>query len=142
MPAGLNDKIDAWWTAFATQTGDFRDLFKRRKEWDLPAWMHENLGAICADLMWEFGPAVHGEGHRLVITTEWRRHLRPLVKRILGRAPQIDGWEFYPYRLPEDFGMAEETVKARTGGSIAKTFFRAAVNDIHRIDFLFLAKDL
>jgi hypothetical protein len=141
MPSDLNKEIDAWWTAFAARSGDLRDLFKRRKEWDLPAWMHEHLGAICQKLMWEFGPAVHREGHRLVITAEWRRYLRPLVKNILNRAPQIDGWEFYPYRLPEDFEMAEQTVAARTGGSVAKTFFRATVNDVHKINLLFLARN-
>lgn len=141
MPSDLNERIDAWWTAFAARTGDLRDLFRRRKKRDLPAWMHEHLGAICEHLMWEFGPAVHGEGHRLVITPEWRRYLGPLVKQILERAPQIDGWEFYPYRLPEDFDMAEQTVAARTGGSVARTFFRATVNDVHKIDLAFLARD-
>jgi len=32
--------------------------------------------------MWEFGPAVNKEGHRLVITPESAHHLRPLVNRI------------------------------------------------------------
>jgi hypothetical protein len=141
MSIDQHDTIDAWWTAFAAQTNDLRELFKQRKEWDLPAWMHEHLGAISPDLMWEFGQAIHCEGHRLVITAEWRRHLRPLVKEILRRAPRLDGWEFYPYRLAENFDLAEQTVEARTGGSIAKTFFRAEVNNVHKINLQYLAKN-
>ncbi len=101
----------------------------------------EHLGAIDTALMWEFGPAIRGEGHRLVITPESRRDLRPLVRRILGLAPRLDGWEFYAYRPPEDFDMAEQTVKGRTGGSIAKTFFRAAVSEFNKVALLFSERD-
>ena len=76
-------RIDAWWKAFAAKTGDLDDLFASGLQWDLPAWMHEHLDAINPHLMWEFGPAVSGEGHRLVITPEAERHLRPMVDTIL-----------------------------------------------------------
>ena len=55
--------------------------------------------------MWEYGPAVRQEnGRRLVITPESQRHLRPMLRTILERAPKIAGWEFYPYRLAETLG--------------------------------------
>ena len=141
MPTDLIQKIDAWWAEFTARTDILSDVFARRKNWDLPAWMQTHLHAIDEHLMWEFGPAIRGKGHRLVITSEFRRDLRPLVKQILARAPRLDGWEFYAYRLPEDFEMAEQTVMARTGGSISKTLFRARVNDINKIDILFLSRD-
>jgi hypothetical protein len=142
MSTSQIELIDAWWAAFTKRTGDLCDLFANRKPWeDLPIWMHHNLRAIDRHLAWEFGPAIHGNGHRLVITSEWRRDLRPLVKQILSRAPKLDGWEFYPYRLPEDFGMVDQFVKTRSGGSVLKTFFRATVNEINKIDLCFLAPD-
>ncbi|HVT45754.1 MAG TPA: hypothetical protein VMT00_15350 [Thermoanaerobaculia bacterium] len=46
-------RIDAWWRTFATRTNDLDALFSGNAEWDLPAWMHENLQAIHPSLMWE-----------------------------------------------------------------------------------------
>ena len=100
MPDNQEDRIDAWWAAFQAKAADLDALFSRQAEWDLPGWMQENLQPIHPHLMWEFGPAVEGPGHRLVITPESRRHLRPLVAEMLRRAPPLDGWEFYAYRLP------------------------------------------
>jgi hypothetical protein len=60
-----------------------------------------------------------GDGHRLVITPESRRELRPLVWELLARAPQIPGWEFYEYRPAESFEQAEFSVQGRTGGTLA-----------------------
>jgi hypothetical protein len=101
--------------------------------------MHRHLGSIHPGLMWEYGPAVRQEGHRLVITPEARRDLRPLVEQILARAPKIPGWEFYAYRLAEDFEMAQQTVEARAEGDIANTWFRASINDVNKIDLTFTA---
>jgi hypothetical protein len=98
--------------------------------------MHRYLHPIDPDLMWEFGPALAG-GHRLVITPENHRHLRPLVAEILRRAPNIPGWEFYAYRLPESIDMALETVQARTNGDIRGSLFTAAVGKGNRIDVTF-----
>ena len=134
------DRIDAWWDAFQAKAEDIDALFSRKTEWDLPAWMEEHLQAIHPALMWEFDAAVQGPGHRLVITPESRRDLRPLVSEILRRAPQLDGWEFYAYRLTEDYEMAVQTVEARTQGDIGKTFFRATIGDFNRIDVVFCAE--
>lgn len=82
-------KIDDWWQEFAGKTDLLRAHFKGQTQWDLPEWMTDHLQAIHPDLMWEFGPAVHGEGHRLVITPEFRHFLLPLITTILDRAPQL-----------------------------------------------------
>lgn len=141
MSPDLIPKIDAWWTEFRSRTDDLDQHFLQGKKWDLPGWIHDHLQVINPNLMWEFGPAVRGRGHRLVITPESRRYLRPLVQQILARAPQIDGWEFYAYRLPEKFERTESIIQARTGGNVSKTFFRAEVDGLNRIDLLFLSRD-
>lgn len=141
MPDKITQKIESWWREFTAKANDLADLFARRAEWNLPDWMQEHLQGINKHLMWEFGPAAQGDGHRLVITPERRRYLRPLVKQILARAPRLDGWEFYAYRLAEDFEQTQITVTGRTGGDISKTLFRAAVNESNRIDLLFLSRN-
>jgi hypothetical protein len=98
--------------------------------------MGKYLQGIHSGLMWEFGPGLAG-GHRLVITPEQDRHLRPLVDVILERAPQLDGWEFYPYRLPESAEQAGLAVQARTGWDLTGTTARAAVGELNLIDLAY-----
>lgn len=133
------DPVSIWWTAFQQKVAQIEGLFSGAGEWDLAGWMHEHLGPVSPDLMWEFGPALGGEGHRLVITPETRRDLRPLVTHLLERAPRLAGWEFYGYRPREDYDEAVQTVEGRTGGDITQTFFRASVGEFHRIDLTFFA---
>lgn len=132
-------RIDAFWSALASRTGDLEALFKRQQDWDLPAFMAEHLGAVHPELMWEFGPGARGSGHRLVITPESARHLRPLLGTLLERAPQLPGWEFYGYRLPEDAAMAEHTVQARTQGSLANVKVRLQPTEAGQVKLTFLS---
>src|SRR5262245_28932442 len=134
---GVAAKIDAWWREFQGRTGEIVDLFTRKVHWDLPEWMNEHLGGIDSRLMWEYGPAVNGSGHRLVITPESAHHLRPLVRAILERAPAVDGWEFYEYRLAENLELARVTVEARTGQDIGELQFRASRGEHERVDVSF-----
>src|SRR4051794_3646456 len=78
-------RIDAWWRAFEGQVHELESFFKRETRWDLPRWMDDHLGAIHPGIMWEYGPAVLGEGHRLVLTPESAQDLRLLVARIVER---------------------------------------------------------
>jgi len=130
-------RIDDWWERFEAKTQALSDLFKGRKKWDLPGWMDETLQAIDPHLMWEFGPAVKTEGHRLVITPESRQYLRPLVRTILDRAPKLPGWEFYSYRLAEGVDDARAAVEGRTGGSLDAVTVELRIGEGNRIDLLF-----
>jgi hypothetical protein len=130
-------RIKDWWAAFEDKAPAIGKLFAGKKQWDLPGWMHDTLGAIDPHLCWEFGPAVRTEGHRLVITPESRHHLRPLVRTILDRAPDLAGWEFYPHRLAEDLEQAQLTVEGRTGGTLDKVTAELQIGGGNRIDLLF-----
>jgi len=79
----METKIDAWWHAFKTKASDMDALFRGRQEWDLAEWMHRQLGAVDERIMWEFGPS--DGGHRLVLTPEVHRNLRPMVETMLER---------------------------------------------------------
>ncbi len=131
-------QIGSWWDAFHEKAHDLDLLFSGQSEWDLPAWMSEHLRVIDDGLMWEFGPAARETGHRLVITPEAKHYLRPLVNTLLSRAPEIAGWEFYSYRLPETEAMAVQTVQARTGGDISGAKVQADVGETGKIDLVFV----
>jgi len=135
----IEHKIDAWWHAFRKKQRDIIQLFQNQANWDLHGWMEENLQCISPHLMYEFGPPVRCDGHRLVITPESEVHLRPLVSLILERAPILPNWEFYPYRLPEDVEQAELAVKGRTGGSIQDLTVRPSIEEGGRVSLRYFS---
>lgn len=137
----LLDQIDEWWTAFRARADEIDQVFSGDADLDLPAWMQENLQAIDQRLMWEFGPAIDREGHRLVITPESEHHLRPLVDALFERAPDLDRWEFYKFRIPEPYERAVAAVQGRTGGDISGWKVRPA-RDGKEISLTFLVPDL
>ncbi len=107
-----------WWQAFARQAPTIMQAFTRRADFDLVQFMADTLQEIHPRLMWEYGPARSGQGHRLVITPESAQGLRPLLGHVLSRAPQLAGWEFYGYRLPEPVEMVIQMVEARVGVNV------------------------
>lgn len=130
-------KIDAWWDEFSRNADRLEGLFRQTEDWDLPDWMNRHLQGIQPELMWEFGPAVNGRGHRLVITPETHSEFRPLTKTIIARAPKLKGWEFYSYRLAESVETALPTIEARTGLNIADVTVAINVGADNRIDLSF-----
>ena len=138
--AEIQKRIDSWWHAFSKKTGDLVALFSRRARWDLPRWMDQNLHVISADIFWEFGPGLTGE-HRLVITAESNRHLRPLVTQILRSAPPIQGWDFLPYRPPESARDVAATVKGRTGVEVSRLTATTRVGPLGTVELTFFSED-
>lgn len=126
--------IDAWWRSFQQRAPDIERVFSRQSKMDLPEWMHETLGGVHPAIMWEFGRALRGSGHRLVITPEMNHHLRPLVRTLLERAPRMPGWEFYDYRLPEDCEQAMLAVEGRVGVKLNGARIAAAATRSRKID--------
>jgi hypothetical protein len=133
--------IDNWWKAFVGHSTNLRNTFCNRTDFDVAGFMFKNLQAIDASMMWEFGPALNVKGHRLVITPEDRKDLRPLVTEILNRAPALEGWEFYPYRPPVDFDHAKTTVESRTGTPLVGLNFTGEINEINQVDLAFIILD-
>jgi hypothetical protein len=130
-------RIDRWWQAFCDRQHDLKAVFASGGGWSLADWMQDKLQAINPNLMWEFGPALQGDGHRLVITPETQRQLRPLVDQILARAPALPGWEFYGHRLPECLNDVVETVQGLVGGDISKTVVDARHDGHRRVSLTF-----
>src|SRR5688500_16190661 len=131
-------RVDQWWRSFTSHQAAIAASFhQRRCQFDVAQWMQDNLQAIDDRLCWEFGPATSGAGHRLIITPECEHWLRPLVRTILQRAPAIDGWEFYPYRLPEDAPQAIATVEGRVGADISGALVEARIGECRKVDLCF-----
>jgi hypothetical protein len=128
-------RIDAWWRAFEAAVPRLEALFRRRDAWDLAGWMREHLGVIDERIMWEFGPGTRGEdGHRLVLTPEGARQLRPLVEVVLARAPGLPGWEFHGHRLAERLPTALQAATERTSFDLTGWSARAEVSGDGLVD--------
>jgi hypothetical protein len=109
-------QVDDWWRAFSHHHPAITETFRQRQwEFDVTRWIQDHRQVIDDRLCWEFGPGTSGSGHRLVITPESEHWLRPIVRTILARAPQLPSWEFYPYRLSEVAEQAIATVEGRVG---------------------------
>jgi hypothetical protein len=134
--------IDAWWQAFQAKAPDIRAVFESNRQWNLSAFMREHLEKIHARIMWEFGPAMRQPGHRLIVTPESARWLRPMVQTMLERAPKLDGWEFYQYRMAENAELAIQAVRARAGVDISKALIEASAAPGRKIDLYYSFPDL
>ncbi len=138
----IDKQIDSWWKAFAANCGEIRKTFKRQSKFDLVNFMRKELNSVDDRIMWEFGPGVAKKGNeRLVLTPESNHEIEPLVRRILARAPKIEGWEFYLYRLAEDIEQAIATVEARTGGNLRGASVRCTLGEGNLVDVLFHMPD-
>lgn len=130
-------RIDTWWAAFSDQSEQLSATFRREAAVDVPAFMAASLNAMHAQLCWEFGPALNGQGHRLVITPEHQKDLRPLVDTLIARAPTLPGWEFLAYRPPEPITVVDPTLAGRASGTAKELTFLAQQSDDGRINLQF-----
>jgi hypothetical protein len=133
----LLSTMDSWWRAFEANADGIDRYLRKSEPFDLLGFMGEHLGAVDERFMWEFGPAIRGGKRRLVITPESNRHLRPMLDVLLGRAPRISGWEFYPYRLAEPPKLAAMTVRGRTKGTLEGWRVCVAANQAGGIDLTY-----
>jgi len=131
--------IATWWEAFAGAEAQIDQLFSGKdRSFDVVAFMRTHLGAVSPSIAWEFGPPVAGKSHRLVLTPEADKSLRPLVQAILKAAPPASRFEFYPYRLPEGMEQAERTMKGRCGWeSIAAIDYEIAPGQFNTFDLVY-----
>jgi hypothetical protein len=137
--AAVLKRIDAWWSEFKSQSAQIDAFYSGKVNFNIAEWTSSRLDAVHPQLTWEYGPAIHHEGHRLVISPESARYLRPLTATLLQRAPQLDRWEFYSYRQPEDVDQSYRTVEARAGQAFSDVTVIVRLGEHHRIDIQFLA---
>ncbi|HYQ04170.1 MAG TPA: hypothetical protein VER96_36110 [Polyangiaceae bacterium] len=130
--------MDRFWQQFSRTEPEIVRTFKRQADLDIAEFMRQHLSAIDQRLMWEFGPAVRVDGHRLVVTPESDRELRPLVDVLLSRAPSLPNWEFYAHRLPEEVELSLATVKGRTEVDVTGWKVQVTPGEHHLLDLKWL----
>lgn len=130
--------IDRFWQQFLRAAPEIAASFSRAAEFDIPEFMDQHLSTIDPRLMWEYGRAVRGVGHRLVLTPESDRELRPLVEALLARAPSLPAWEFYAHRLAEDFEEAIATVAGRTEVDVSSWQVQVTLGEHHLLELKWL----
>lgn len=134
-------RIDRWWQSFTEHADEIRDSFHDDSEFDIPAFMRGSIEQIDQRLGWEFGPALNGDGDRLVITPEHNLGLRPLTDAIIARAPKLPGWEFFHARPPEPANIALAVVEGETENELGHCEVCAAVDDMNRVTLKFYLPD-
>ena len=139
--SAVESRIERWWQAFIDQQPAILDSFNEESEFDMPAFMRANLELVDQRLGWEFGPAIDNDGDRLVITPEHRHNLRPLVDAIIARAPEVEGWEFYHARPPEEPNHALAAVEAETDIELGQCRVSAAGDEMNRVTLKFHMPD-
>ena len=130
--------IDRFWQKFSQTAPEIVKTFSRDSELDIAEFMHQHLSVIDQRLMWEYGRGARGPGHRLVITPESERALRPLVDTLLSRAPALPDWEFYAHRLAEPVEEAIATVEGRTQVDMSNWQVQASLGEHHLLDLKWL----
>lgn len=135
------NQIDAWWHAFGERANDIDRFFTEGGDIDLPQFLAANLQTIEPRLMWEFGPGTDGDGHRLVMTAESDHELGPLVDAILERAPTLERWQFFKFRVADSAEQAANVVEARTQRDITGWKARP-VRDGKKVNLTFFAPGL
>ena len=126
--------VDRFWQRFTQAAPQLIATFSRDAEFDIPEFMEQHLSTVDSRLMWEFGPPLRDGEQRLVITVESERQVRPLLDALLARAPQLPGWEYYAYRMPESWQGAIATVEERTEIDVSEWRVQATLGELHFLD--------
>lgn len=130
-------RIDAWWAEFALQTERLDAVFRQRTNWDVVSWMDEQLRQINPQLMWEFGPGQDEFVHRLTITCETHSELRPMLNDLIGRAPQLEGWQFLAWRPARALETVQASVRTQLEVDLNRVEVAVSTGEYNRIDLAF-----
>lgn len=104
-------RIDSFWKRFREEAAPaIREHGRAKEPWEGSAGLGEQIRALDPALGWELDLSQSGV-FSLTITSEAQRHLRPLVAKILERAPALEGWVFQPFRSPKSESEAAQYVE-------------------------------
>src|SRR5512140_67925 len=124
--------MDAFWRAFEKAAPQLDATFKKRASFDVAGFMDEHLQPVWPDLHWTFGKGT--AGHRLTVTPEGERQLRPMIDVFLSRAPKLEGWEYSAYVLPIPIEAAIQGARQSSGLALEKVMATASAGEAGLID--------
>lgn len=133
------EAIDAWWQAFQENASRLAAFASGSQDWDVDAFFEQWMMPVDRRLVWELLPGTAASGgpaaaHRLVITTEGDRRLRPLLQTFLQRAPTLPDWQCLVYRPAEMVEPAIRWVWNRTGVDVTGTLVEVRPAPGRKID--------
>lgn len=113
------ETIQRFWLWFSEHRGEFARLLDSREATRLAGLINEKLEALYPSLQWEMGPGIQKE-FQFVISPGGKLDLRPMIRNIIGLAPQLPDWEFYasrqacPSRLSITLPDSNQTINAES----------------------------
>jgi hypothetical protein len=93
------EQIEEFWRWFAGAREEIAKLLDARNARELADMIQARLSRLYPSLQWEVGPGLRKE-FQFVISPGGRLELRPLIREIVGRAPELPDWEFHGSRQP------------------------------------------
>jgi hypothetical protein len=129
--------IDRFWGRFVEIAPALDGTFRGTADpVDVAGSMTLALGDLAERVTsWEFGPAE--TGHFLALSPELCHEKRPLIRALLNRAPELDGWEFGDARRPhEQLDQVAELVASRMNKTLTLTGASSRAGSHRRIDLV------
>lgn len=96
----FKERVETFWHWYASGADRFYQTIERGQCADLAPEVSAKMDELLPGLAWVFGPGAHGVGHSFTISGEGVLHRQLLAIYCVNRAPQLEGWTFYPARQP------------------------------------------
>jgi hypothetical protein len=96
----FKERVESFWHWYASVADQFYQTIERGQCTDLAPEVSAKVDELLPGFAWVFGPGAGGAGHSFTISGEGVLHRQLLALYCVSRAPQLDGWTFYPARQP------------------------------------------
>ena len=137
IPAAEAAMIDRFWEAFVQIAPSIDHTFSGTGDpVDVAEVMQTALGDLAEMIpSWEFGPAE--DGHHLALSPDFSHELRPLVRAMVNRAPEIPRFTIHDARQPHpDLAGIPDVVASRMFQPFTLTGAEAMAGEHRRIDLV------
>src|SRR6185436_6186361 len=91
-------RVKRFWDWYAGVADRFYKAIEQRRAPELAQEVSAKVDEFFSGFAWEFGPGANGVGHSFALSGEGVLHKQLLAIEAVKRAPQLEGWTFYPSR--------------------------------------------
>jgi hypothetical protein len=96
----FKERVEAFWQWYESVADRFYQTIEGGHCADLAPEVSAKVEELLPGFAWVFGPGAGGAGHSFTISGEGVLHRQLLALYCVSRAPQLEGWMFYPARQP------------------------------------------
>jgi hypothetical protein len=97
--ADEKDRIEEFWAWFATRKLEFSGLRPDEPFWDVAL---EQIKKVDEHLWFELSRDSH-PAREFIVTAQGHVSAFPIVEKLVGLAPHLDGWAFFALKPPQGF---------------------------------------